>query len=241
MSLASWLERSGRQEVAFEIASANTGSARAMETLENITSAYVLLERYKGKEAASQYLHRAISTQAQYKELVLLTLLKHGCNQALLDEVGNPDSYQYPEYAWLLTLTAWKILDESSQEWKSKIDLHYSQASGNEPYFSIGLYILERIDLDQLMERMVTPKHRVEIPYFVGLMERLKGNLEEANTWYHLVMMTKLENNLEYHAAAVELFNWAHLGTGRRNSSPGEDKEAVRMKMFARERDILVL
>ena len=212
-----------------------------METLENITSAYILLERYKGKEEAAKYLHRAAGTQAQYRELVLLTLLKHGCYQALLDEVGDPDSYQYAEYAWLLTLTAWKILDGSSQEWDQRIESHYSRDSGNEPYFSIGLYILDRINRDELMDKMVTPKHRVEIPYFVGLMERLKGNFEEANAWYHLCLMTKLENNLEYHSAGVELINWAHVGTGNRNRSPGTDKEAVRAKMMARESDIPVL
>jgi tetratricopeptide (TPR) repeat protein len=240
MTISHVLERKGRLELAFEIAS-NTQNSNVLLSLENVTVSYKFLRKLKGKEAASNYLWREVASQTRMKDMILITLLSSGGSHMFLEEVGNPDSYEYPEYAWLLTLAAWKATDGESGDWGRKIDFHYMKESGIEPYYSIGSYILGKISREELLSKIVTPKRRVEIPYFMGLMERLKGNFEEANVWYQLCMMTGLENNLEYHTAGNELFYWAHLGTGGRNRLPGDDRDAVRRKMILRESDIALL
>ena len=53
--------------------------------------------------------------------------------------------------------------------------------------------------------------------------------------------MTMRENNLEFHAAAVELINWLYLGTTKRHRTPDEDHRDVQFKIIVAEGDNLVL
>jgi hypothetical protein len=234
LSLAHWLDRRGRTDVAAGIAMA-AHSPQMMENLDSITAAYGFLRRSAGRPAASDYFRRAVPPQVRGP--ALMVMYTRGEYEGVLEEVGDPESYgpQLKEFIWLQALIASLSLDKPPLDWVDRLRAHYTGAGSPDYYFAIGASMEGLLAPQDLLAKITTEKQRCEIPYYLGLAARLKGDFPAADAWYQITLQTGLQNNGEYHWAADELFEWAHLGMAGRNRQPRDDVRAVREKMLARD------
>ncbi len=213
-----------KYKIAFSILSDLKGQGR-MENLELIASAYKLLLQWQGEEKASAYLNEKISTQQRGP--MLMVLYKLGFYEAIVHEVGDPDSYpKYQEFIWLQLLIARLFTDGGPD---TALSTHYAKQS-SDPYNIIGQYLLGSISTEDLLNKIKTDKQRCEFAYYIGLKERLAGNLAAASHWYQICTLTFLQRNGEFHWANTELFWWAHAGLNNRHRLMTEDIKAYREK-----------
>ena len=245
-SLAWALDEAGRPGLAFEIAD-GLKSQNQMENLEYTVDAYRLLKKWKGDDAARKYLHK--KAPRQLTGHLMMVLYKTGLFDALLQESGDPESFpkNIQEFAWLQKLIAWLALDRKSADLEEEFMDHYApgpsflkemkdkvlpgdSSHSNDYYFDIGRYLLGLIPRDELLAEIRTVKQRCEIPYYIGMAERLNGNFFEAAQWYHLCRETLLRNNGEFHWASDELFWWAHMGLENRHRLVNDDIAAYRKR-----------
>jgi len=156
-----------------------------------------------------------------------MVLYKLGLYEAIVHEVGDPDSYpQYQEFIWLQFLIARLFIDGEPD---TALSTHYAKKSSNS-YNIIGQYLLGAISTEELLNTIKTDKQRCEFAYYIGLKERLAGNLAAASRWYQICTLTFLQRNGEFHWASTELFWWAHTGLENRHRLMTKDMEMYREK-----------
>ena len=249
-SLAWTLDDAGRPGLAFEITK-GIKSQNRMENLEYSVDAYRLLRKCEGDKKAREYLHERAPRRLTGP--LMMVLYKAGLFDEILQETKDPDSFpkNLREFAWLQKLIAWLALDRKPAELEEQFMEHYAPSPSfleemkdkvlpsssvgpshsNDYYFDIGRYQLRLISRDELISDIRTHKQRCEIPYYIGLAERLNGNFFEATQWYHLCRETRLRNNGEFHWASDELYWWAHMGLENRHRLVNDDMAAYRKRM----------
>ncbi len=214
----------GQYELAFSVLSTLKGQGR-IEQLEFIASTYKLLLEWQGEEKASAYFNEKISMQQRGP--MLMVLYKLGLYEAIVHEVGDPDSYpEYQEFIWLQLLIARMFTDGEPD---TTLLTHYAKQS-SDSYNIIGQYLLGSISTEDLLNSIETDKQRCEFAYYIGLKERLAGNFAAASHWYQICTSTFLQRNGEFHWASTELFWWAHSGLDNRHRLMTEDIKAYREK-----------
>jgi tetratricopeptide (TPR) repeat protein len=126
MSALAWnLKRRGNSETAFTILSGLKDPREGIAS-EHVVSAYRILRSWKGREAGSAYLQKAVPP-GEKKALLMTVFYREGLFEEILDEMGDPESYpaEYREFMRLQRLVAWLARDKRPRELEARMVAHY--------------------------------------------------------------------------------------------------------------------
>ena len=190
----------------------------------------VLLKAWKGEHAAGAFLEPMLKTPLPADQAQVL--YRYGFFKPNPERLVDVSQYprEYREQIRLIYVSAWFASGRTAYGMDEHILRHYrgswlqqkrAQVTGHissDPSPLAGRYLLGMTSRAELFERIDSPRLRCQYQYIVGLSKRTIGRFSEAAAWYQLARESLQVNIAEFGWATSEMFWWAHLGNGNRNT-----------------------
>jgi len=210
--LAAGLDRAGHHRMAFEIQSRLSGG-QGQEGIARLGVSYHFLRRWKGEDAALEWLRPRIVNRTR-PERAILTYVGYELRDfelAWAVEAGG-SSRADTEFQWLLRAASSARMGRARDPHRKELERHYTRGS-DERYAVLGRFLLGLEDTTTALATVTGPKSRCETFYYVGLRAQSEGAIREAARWYAKCVETGQFSNGEYRWAFDQLNEWVASNT----------------------------
>ncbi|MBI2266400.1 MAG: hypothetical protein HYU64_14745 [Armatimonadetes bacterium] len=170
--------------------------------------AYVYYKRWKGKDAALQWMRKQLETCPESDRNVLAVFAEDVEKRELLWEVlpENPKGHG-SDAVWLArAISALRSGSTRDRSWQ-KIHGYFKKHSDTDAEV-MGRYFLGMAGEQEMAGRIKNPQDQAQVLYFLGLKAHLDGRYGDASEWYRASMETGLTMDPCQQLATRQLNQW---------------------------------
>jgi tetratricopeptide (TPR) repeat protein len=205
--LAAAAAKAGKDDLAFEMVSRLPW--QTTEEMVFLTDAYRYLKASKGKEAALDWVRKAVP-RGRLNELSL-PIFWSGADELLWDLVESPEKGPEPDRVWLMRAAAAARRGPESDPHRDTL-LQYYGSPGPRYYHQIGRFLLGLATEREVLAVATDPRRRCEVAFYIGLRAKGEGRYADASDWFRVAIETGQERVAEYTFAYNTITDWQAEG-----------------------------